>query len=720
MARELNIRLDVNTSPLEKGLARANSSLRRFAFRVDRVGRELTQNLTLPIAGVGALAVREFARFESATKALQATTREAGNLEEQLERLRRVAQLPGLGFQEAVQGSARLQAVGFSALQAEQIITQFGNAVARAGGGRAQFDGVILALTQIASKGRISAEEINQLNERIVDIRPAIQAAFGTTSAEELNRLGVSAGEFIARVTEELSKLERVEGGLANAFENFRDSLSQALVTVGEAINKSINLEELISRLADFVNALADRFSNLSPEVQRAVVVSAALAAAAGPLLVALGAIVKILPLVISGIKAFGVAGSAATGILAGLSFAFTDLVAEFDDVDMAIAFIEAKFAKLVAIARETASIIGEEFSRIGGAIVAALRGDLKGAAAFITDGLENDVLGRIQEAGDKAFEQSLFGFGLRQGLKDFKDSIEETAAEVDISAIFGDTSEIDGEVDRIVEATQKVNTALKETVPPSFPLDFQVAKDAVLSTADRFFGLVGRARELGFTLQEVAETGVTGIAGSLEDLGAKVEIVTPKAGAMKERFLELQETALRFSEQMATTVRDGVASFATGFAESLAAVATGSATVGQAFAGLLDTLLGVLERVGRLAIETGVALLGIQTALKTLNPFAAIAAGAALIAVTRIIRSGLKDAAQPFADGGLVTGPTFALVGEGPGTTRNNPEVIAPLDKLQGMIGGGGRGYIAEARISGRDLLLLLRDEEDAQARIR
>jgi len=59
-----------------------------------------------------------------------------------------------------------------------------------------------------------------------------------------------------------------------------------------------------------------------------------------------------------------------------------------------------------------------------------------------------------------------------------------------------------------------------------------------------------------------------------------------------------------------------------------------------------------------------------------------------------------------PFAMGGLVTGPTLAMVGEGGGTSMVNPEVIAPLDKLKGMIGGGGNGVL-HGRIDGSDILL-------------
>ena len=60
------------------------------------------------------------------------------------------------------------------------------------------------------------------------------------------------------------------------------------------------------------------------------------------------------------------------------------------------------------------------------------------------------------------------------------------------------------------------------------------------------------------------------------------------------------------------------------------------------------------------------------------------------------------------FADGGMVTGATIAMVGEGPGTSMSNPEVIAPLDKLQGMIGNAGGGQVeVVGKISGADILL-------------
>jgi hypothetical protein len=56
------------------------------------------------------------------------------------------------------------------------------------------------------------------------------------------------------------------------------------------------------------------------------------------------------------------------------------------------------------------------------------------------------------------------------------------------------------------------------------------------------------------------------------------------------------------------------------------------------------------------------------------------------------------------FQNGGLVTGATMALVGEGSGTSISNPEVIAPLDKLKNYMGGDLR---VTGRLVGNDIFL-------------
>lgn len=65
-------------------------------------------------------------------------------------------------------------------------------------------------------------------------------------------------------------------------------------------------------------------------------------------------------------------------------------------------------------------------------------------------------------------------------------------------------------------------------------------------------------------------------------------------------------------------------------------------------------------------------------------------------------------------ADGGLASGPTLAMVGEYAGAS-GNPEVIAPLDKLRSLIGTPeGVGGNVEFRISGRELVGILKKESN------
>ena len=82
-----------------------------------------------------------------------------------------------------------------------------------------------------------------------------------------------------------------------------------------------------------------------------------------------------------------------------------------------------------------------------------------------------------------------------------------------------------------------------------------------------------------------------------------------------------------------------------------------------------------------------------------------------AMIAIPALIAAGMGIVDSAFgqipkmADGGLFTGTSLALVGEGPGTSSINPEVVAPLDKLQSMMGGGN--VTVTGMIRGSDILL-------------
>jgi hypothetical protein len=168
------------------------------------------------------------------------------------------------------------------------------------------------------------------------------------------------------------------------------------------------------------------------------------------------------------------------------------------------------------------------------------------------------------------------------------------------------------------------------------------------------------------------------------------------------------------FNTSLNDIIRKTLENMAVAIGESLGKMLSGG---GGGIKELMNNFLSIMAegliQIGKLAIQTGIAILGIKEALKTLNPYVAIAAGIALVALGTYVKGRLSSSAdamggtKKFANGGIISGPTMGLMGEYPGASHN-PEVVAPLDKLKSLIGGGGGGTL-EARISGNDLLILM-----------
>lgn len=225
---------------------------------------------TVAFAGFAIEALETYARIDALKRGLATMVGSADAAEAEFKKLREVARLPGLGLEEAVRGATRLMAAGLAADEARAALEAFGNAIAVAGGGKDDLQGVILALSQIASKGKVFAEEINQLAERIPQIRVAMKDAFGTSDTQQIQKMGISAEEFIARMTAALAKIPKMTGGAKNTLENFQDSVKIAMATAGKSIDKyftpaidklSLFLEGLES--SGIVKELTDQFSKL-------------------------------------------------------------------------------------------------------------------------------------------------------------------------------------------------------------------------------------------------------------------------------------------------------------------------------------------------------------------------------------------------------------------------------------------------------------------------
>jgi hypothetical protein len=150
----------------------------------------------------------------------------------------------------------------------------------------------------------------------------------------------------------------------------------------------------------------------------------------------------------------------------------------------------------------------------------------------------------------------------------------------------------------------------------------------------------------------------------------------------------------------------------ANSFAQFIADTAAGDANAGANFGkSMMGAIANFMQSVGAALITTAIATKAFKELILQ-NPVAAAAAGVALVAGSAILKAQISAGPKftAFADGGIVSGPTLGLMGEYP-NARSNPEVIAPLDKLKGMLksNDSNSGFVASTSIAGRDLAIVL-----------
>jgi hypothetical protein len=114
----------------------------------------------------------------------------------------------------------------------------------------------------------------------------------------------------------------------------------------------------------------------------------------------------------------------------------------------------------------------------------------------------------------------------------------------------------------------------------------------------------------------------------------------------------------------------------------------------GQVLSGLGETgkvsFQGIFDALKQMVIKFAAAIAAAFT-LNILTGGLVMQAGGGGKGLGALIKGGKSfgiGGLTPFAAGGIVSGPTAALVGEYSGA-KTNPEVIAPLSKLQNMMGG-------------------------------
>lgn len=336
----LIVRIGASTDDFDKKVNAALGKVKRFGADMAAAGEALSVGFSLPVIAAGGFALKAAADMETLSKGLSTTMRSAEAAGKEMAALKELAKLPGLGLEEAVKGSIRLQTLGNSANESRRIMGELGNALAVVGGGREDFAEVVRQLTQMQSVGKVTKENLDTITERIPQISRIMIETWGPESvgdpAKFFERAGISSKEFIDIIVGKLAKGERAGNTFTNSFQNLKDAATQTAAEFGKSLLPIAQrvLDEFLTPGIEKAKALAEEFGKLPPKTQDAAISLTGILAVAPLVVVALGtmiekwavvtaAITKALPLLRSVAVAFGNMGIKAqgAGLVLGLMY---------------------------------------------------------------------------------------------------------------------------------------------------------------------------------------------------------------------------------------------------------------------------------------------------------------------------------------------------------------------------------------------------------------
>jgi tape measure domain-containing protein len=238
-------------------------------------------------AGAGLAALTGFglksaASLEQSTVAFTSLLHSADDAKTFLADLQQFAAETPFEFQDVVGASQRLlvltQSLGQTKDAVVPLLTTIGDLVSVTGGSAESIDSVVRALSQMASKGKISQEEIMQLAEALpgFNANAAIASSLGLSTADTLAKIsagGVDATTGINALIEGMKQFPGAAGAMAmqaqtltGVFSTFKDTIGIALTGAFQPV-----IPEIKSALADLTPVLGNAIGQLAPSLGKAL-----------------------------------------------------------------------------------------------------------------------------------------------------------------------------------------------------------------------------------------------------------------------------------------------------------------------------------------------------------------------------------------------------------------------------------------------------------------
>lgn len=348
---DLMLRLGVDLSAFNTAMAEIGPKVQQAAREAEKawapletigtsllgVGAGLTAAVTAPLVGVGAAAVSLSEQLNMARLSFTTMLGDGQKANQFLRELADFAAKTPFEFPDLVEAARRMQAMGFESGKVLPTLRSIGDAAAALGQGKEFINGVTTALGQMQAKGKVSAEEMNQLAERGIPAWKFLADAIGIGIPEAMKLAeqgAIKGSEAIPAILAGMNakfagQMAQASETLTGKWSNFKDTVSMTLADLGNT------LTPILSRVLDLMNPIlqwakdaAQWFANLPTPVQNAALAFGALLAAAGPIALAVGGVASAVGTLMPLLAPLGAAIGVGTGALLGWAAAIPVAVA--------------------------------------------------------------------------------------------------------------------------------------------------------------------------------------------------------------------------------------------------------------------------------------------------------------------------------------------------------------------------------------------------------
>lgn len=324
------------------GINQAQSKLQKFGQDAERIGAGLSIAISAPLALLGRASIKTASEFDSLERGLASLEKNATTLEARLKTLTAVANLPGgLGFKEAVAGDVRLRTILNSIYGVEKAanlsvktLRGFSNAAALVGKGQVEISRALYGVQQLANTEFPLGEDLNIIKDAIPQVSAILNEAFGTTRTEQLQKMRISSQQVFEAILTGLEKLPTATVGIASTFDQMQQAIDERLSKIGKSLFRTFDISGAVNTLLGFVDKLIAKFDALSPVAQKVVVGIGAILVVIPPIITAIGLIA---PAISAGIGVIAALNAPIVALAAGIGVAISAIIANWDKVKRAL-----------------------------------------------------------------------------------------------------------------------------------------------------------------------------------------------------------------------------------------------------------------------------------------------------------------------------------------------------------------------------------------------